>query len=73
MSVRADLYRRVRAAVRLIQQKGRPEFGMREFVELALTDQLRQVEITHNDGNAITGDDVPLKRGPRLSGGADAG
>lgn len=67
VSVRADLYRRVRAAVRLIQLNGKPQFSMRDFVERALTELLRQVELTYNNGNALSGDDVPLKPGPRLT------
>ncbi|MFF2088623.1 hypothetical protein ACFVVM_32970 [Nocardia sp. NPDC058176] len=66
VSVRLDLYRRVRAAVRLIQENGRPQFSMRDFVDRALIELLRQTELTYNDGNALSGDDVPLKPGPRL-------
>ncbi|BEL42045.1 hypothetical protein [Mycobacteroides abscessus] len=52
-----------RAAVRLVRRKTGRDYPMRQFVEEAITAQIREIADTYNDGRAIQPDDVPLEKG----------
>lgn len=64
VAIRRDVYNRLRAALRLINAAvpGR-DLRMTDLVDEALAEKLALIEQTYNDGQTITGDTKPLRRG----------
>lgn len=65
VNVGHDLLALSRGAVRLVRTCTGREYSMRQFVEEAITAQLRTIAETYNDGLAILPDANPLGPGQR--------
>ncbi len=66
VNVRHELLALARGAVRLVRTSptGRA-YSMRQFIEEAITAQIRTIAETYNDGRAILPDANPLRPGQR--------
>ncbi|MEV0773619.1 hypothetical protein [Nocardia salmonicida] len=63
VNVPRDLHARARRAVRLVRASGTTGYTMARFTAEAFAAQLRQIEKTYNNGQAILPDTDPLERG----------
>ena len=65
VNVRHDLLALSRGAVRLVRTSTGRAYSMRQFIEEAITAQIRTIANTYNDGRAILPDANPLEPGQR--------
>lgn len=65
VNVRHDLLALSRGAVRLVRASTGRAYSMRQFIEEAITAQIRTIAETYNDGRAILPDANPLGPGQR--------